>query len=65
MRWWIYYATDRYEGFTFDSFDNEEKLLELLNKYAPNPDFTFTVIKGDEVRYKPVERVVRYEREGS
>ena len=61
MKWFVWYDTGEYHP-EFREFDTEEQVLELLNRYAHIPEFTFEVIEGRKVEYKPVQVATNYER---
>lgn len=63
MAYYVWWSTGRYEGQNFDEFTTENDVLEFLNKNAKNTDFSFTVIDGREIKFKPVSIVQAYERE--
>lgn len=63
MKFFVWWSTGPYEGQNFDEFETEAEVLELLNRYASITQFTFTVVWGKEVKFKPVNIVKAYERD--
>ncbi len=62
MKWWVYYSTGKYDEDNLKEFDTELQVLTFLNNHTNNPEFTFQVIEGREVKYRPVEVVLKYQR---
>lgn len=62
MKWFVWWSTDEYAGDTLDVFDAEEDVVKHLNEYAGNSDFKFRVVNGKEVKFKPVEVAILFER---
>ena len=62
MRFYVTYSTARYEGDSKAVFDTIEEVLAFLNKRAENPDFDFSVIKGEIVEFEPAVTVKAYRR---
>lgn len=64
--YWVIYSTSKYEPDSLEyisstgSKDARLALTEFLNGYAGNEDFHFTVIRGTEVRIRPVHVAKEY-----
>lgn len=63
MKFYVWWSTGKYDGEILSVFDREADVLELLNTHAKNTDFEFTVVRGEELKFKPVAVVQAYERE--
>ena len=61
-KYYVWWSTGRYEGQNLSTLDTEKDVVALLNKYAKNTEFTFCVVHGKEVNFKPVEVVQAYEK---
>ena len=62
MKFFVWWSTGQFEGEILSEFETEGEVLQLLNQNAKNTDFTFTVVEGREIEFKPVEVVQAYER---
>ncbi len=63
MKFYVTYSTAKYEGPTDAVFETEEEVVAFLNQHAPNPDFNFTVIRGELINFVPAETVKSYRRD--
>jgi len=63
MKYYVWWSTGQYDGDNLSVFGIEQKVIELLNKYAGNSDFEFKVIYGKEVNFKAVKTATVYKRD--
>lgn len=64
MKLFIIYRLDGYDGLSVKEFDNDASAIEFLNENAQNREAEFRVIRGRELRLKPIEIIKSYQLEG-
>lgn len=63
MKYLLWFSTAEYEPMILQEYETESELLFAINNMVDNPDFTFRVFRGSEIKYKAVQVVTRYEKE--
>lgn len=63
MAWYVFYSLGQYDPQSLEVFTTEAAVLKFLNSYVGNSEFEFTVVQGEERKYKPARVVLQYERE--
>jgi len=61
-KYFLTYTTIELDGWFFEEFKEEERLLEFLGRHAESDGFYFWVVYGEKAEYEPAERVTKYER---
>jgi hypothetical protein len=56
----VNYQTVLYEGTSDEVFDTIEEVIDFLNKHAGNPNFMFSVIKGEVIDFEAATTVKTY-----
>lgn len=62
VRFYVWFSTGKYDPMCLSDFDTEKQVIAFLNEHAANDEFSFTVVHGSEVRFKPVTTAVSYKR---
>jgi len=63
MKFFVWFTTYKHDPERLEVFNSEADLLEFLNSNAGNIDFSFMVVEGREVPFKPVSVATKYVRD--